>query len=71
MSSTPITAALVGKANSLFSLPLGEEKVKWTVWLDKEELWKRFSTLSHVANLKGEKLQVSALFLCRNIFVVE
>ncbi|KAF2016070.1 methyltransferase [Aaosphaeria arxii CBS 175.79] len=57
VSSTPITAALVGKTSSLFSLPLGEQKVEWTVWLDKEGLWKRLSTLSHVANLVGEKLE--------------
>jgi hypothetical protein len=59
ISSTPITAALVGKTNSLFSLPLGEQQVKWTVWLEKEALWRRFSTLSHVAVLEGEKLEVS------------
>jgi len=56
VSSTPITAAFVGGTNPLFSLPLGEDKVKWTVWLEKEALWKRLRTLSHVAVLEGEKL---------------
>ncbi len=26
-----------------FSLPLGEEKVKWTVWLTDEAIWSRVS----------------------------
>lgn len=63
VSSTPITAALVGKNNSLFSLPLGEDTVKWTVWLEKEALWKRLRTLSHVAVLEGKNLEVSWSFL--------
>jgi hypothetical protein len=58
VSSTPITAAFVGGTNSLFSLPLGEDEVKWTVWLEKEALWKRLRTLSHVALLEGERLTV-------------
>ncbi|KAF2657355.1 S-adenosyl-L-methionine-dependent methyltransferase [Lophiostoma macrostomum CBS 122681] len=57
LSSTPITAALVGKTNSLFSLPLGEQQVKWTVWLEQEALWQRLRTLSHVAVLEGENLE--------------
>lgn len=36
-----------------FSLPLGEEKVEWTVWLTEEALWARINTLSQVAVLKG------------------
>lgn len=65
VSSTPITAAFVGGMNSLFSLPLGEDKVKWTVWLEKEALWKRLRTLSHVAVLEGEKLKVSVSLICQ------
>ncbi|KAF2710288.1 methyltransferase domain-containing protein [Pleomassaria siparia CBS 279.74] len=57
VSSTPITAAFVGGTNSLFSLPLGEDKVKWTVWLEKEALWKRLRTLGHVAVLEGVQLE--------------
>jgi hypothetical protein len=38
-----------------FSLPLGEEDIKWTVWLDDEAIWARFSTLSQVANLDTER----------------
>jgi len=33
----------------LFSLPLGEEKVEWTVSLSVEKLWERYCTLSQVA----------------------
>jgi hypothetical protein len=36
-----------------FSLPLGEENVKWTVWLTDDAVWERYSTLSQVAMLKG------------------
>ncbi|KAG4436889.1 hypothetical protein IFR05_007615 [Cadophora sp. M221] len=38
-----------------FSLPLGEESVKWTVWLSDENIWARFSTLSQIANLTKER----------------
>ena len=38
-----------------FSLPLGEETVKWTHWLSDEKIWDRFSTLSQIANLTEEK----------------
>jgi hypothetical protein len=38
-----------------FSLPLGEDSLKWTVWLSEEALWARMSTLSQVAVLKGEE----------------
>jgi hypothetical protein len=42
-----------------FSLPLGEENVKWTVWLSDEALWLRFATISHIANLEeGKKEEV-------------
>ncbi|KAF2185132.1 hypothetical protein K469DRAFT_726981 [Zopfia rhizophila CBS 207.26] len=44
VKSTPVTAAIVGGNNALFSLPLGEQEVTWTVWLQKEELWKRCET---------------------------
>lgn len=38
----------------LFSLPLGEDRVDWTVWLTEDALWSRFATLSHVAVLEGQ-----------------
>lgn len=38
-----------------FSLPLGEETLKWTVWLSEEALWARINTLSQVAVLEGEE----------------
>jgi hypothetical protein len=38
-----------------FSLPLGEETIKWTTWLPDEVIWLRFSTLSHIANLYETK----------------
>jgi hypothetical protein len=44
----------------MFSLPLGQDQVKWHVWLDEEALWNRLRTLSHFAVLEGELLKVSA-----------
>jgi hypothetical protein len=38
-----------------FSLPLGEEHVKWTVWLTEEALWSRYTTLSQIANLEEDR----------------
>jgi hypothetical protein len=57
---TPLT--ITAFASPLFSLPLGEDEVKWTVWLTKENIWKRFSTLSQIAVLEGEALEVSTHF---------
>jgi hypothetical protein len=37
-----------------FSLPLGENSVRWTTWLSEEALWARLNTLSQIAILKGE-----------------
>ncbi|RDL34610.1 Uncharacterized protein BP5553_07738 [Venustampulla echinocandica] len=41
----------------LFSLPIGEEDVKWTVYLTDEAIWSRYSTLSQITNLKGARLE--------------
>jgi hypothetical protein len=38
-----------------FSLPIGEEDVKWTVWLTDEAIWSRYTTLSQIANLKEDR----------------
>jgi len=38
-----------------FSLPLGEQKVPFSAWLDDEAVWARFATLSQVAVLEGER----------------
>ncbi|KAI1112498.1 S-adenosyl-L-methionine-dependent methyltransferase [Nemania sp. NC0429] len=37
-----------------FSLPLGENTIKWTRWLSEEALWARINTLSQIAVLVGE-----------------
>ncbi|KAK3079869.1 hypothetical protein LTS18_003715 [Coniosporium uncinatum] len=55
LKATPLT--ITALANPLFSLPLAEDEEEWTVWLEKEELWKRYRTLSHVAVLEGEGLE--------------
>ena len=38
-----------------FSLPIGEERVKWTVWLSDDGVWDRYTTLSQIANLDEVK----------------
>ena len=53
------TPATIFGAEPLFSLPLGEHAVKWSVWMSKEAVWSRFSTISHIANLKGREIEVS------------
>jgi hypothetical protein len=47
----------------MFSLPLGQDQVKWHVWLEEEALWNRLRTLSHFAVLDGELLKVSVFSL--------
>ena len=39
-----------------FSLPIGEQRTSWTVWLSKEALWARLQTLSQIAVLEGDGL---------------
>jgi len=39
-----------------FSLPIGEESIKFTVWLTEDALWARLRTLSQIAVLKGAEL---------------
>ncbi|KAH6648551.1 methyltransferase [Truncatella angustata] len=37
-----------------FSLPIGEDSVRWTVWLSEDALWSRINTLSQIAVLKDQ-----------------
>ena len=59
LKSTPLT---IQAADPLFSLPLGHESEKFTYWLSKDAIWERFHTLSHIAVLKGEELEVKLSF---------
>lgn len=46
-----------------FSLPIGEDRVSWTVWLSKDALWSRMNTLSQISVLDGnEREQVLKIF---------
>ena len=56
LSSTPFTIQM---ADPLFSLPLGEDSVKFTDWVSKEGIWERYRTISHIAVLEGEQMEVS------------
>ncbi|KAH0436816.1 hypothetical protein CcaCcLH18_04142 [Colletotrichum camelliae] len=42
-----------GRKMPLFSVPIGEEKVPFTVWLTPEAVWNRIRTLSQIAVLEG------------------
>ena len=42
-----------------FSLPIGEDSVKWTVWLKDEAVWSRYSTLSQIANQTVEEKKIT------------
>ncbi|KAI5862196.1 S-adenosyl-L-methionine-dependent methyltransferase [Durotheca rogersii] len=57
LPGNPLRAIRDTLTNSLpnFTLPLGEDTVKWTVWLGEEALASRLNTLSQIAVLKGEK----------------
>ncbi|KAF2405413.1 S-adenosyl-L-methionine-dependent methyltransferase [Trichodelitschia bisporula] len=48
---------LTAGAEPLFSLPIGEDKVPWTVWLTKENLWSRYMTLGPHSVLTGKELE--------------
>ena len=54
--STPIFTTKT--ANPLFSLPIGEKQIPFTVKMNREDLWKRWCTLSQIAVLEGEALKV-------------
>ena len=62
LDSTPLQVLKDTFTHNLptFSLPLGEEIVKWTaVWLEEEAIWARFGTLSQIANLdEGKREEV-------------
>lgn len=38
-----------------FSLPLGEQTIPFSFWLDEEAIWSRYTTYSQIANLRGEQ----------------
>lgn len=50
-------------AEPLFSLPIGEESVEWSIWLGRHDIWQRFHTLSQISNLEGEQLEVKLIVL--------
>ncbi|KAI9872997.1 MAG: hypothetical protein M1830_000951 [Pleopsidium flavum] len=58
LTTTPFT---INAADPLFSLPLGEESVKFTYWLSKEAVWERYSTLSQIAVLEPTEKEVSSI----------
>jgi hypothetical protein len=49
-------------ADPIFSLPLGEGSVKFETWLSRDDIWKRYRTLSQIAVLEGETLEVGGKF---------
>jgi hypothetical protein len=57
IKTIPLT--IMTSASPLFSLALGEDEVKFTTPLTRDALWSRFSTLSQIAVLEGDELEVS------------
>lgn len=55
LASSPLSLV---SADPLFSLPLGEGNVKFESWLSRDDVWERYRTLSQIAVLEGEKLEV-------------
>ena len=55
--STPLS--LLVASDQLFSLPLAEHEESFETWLPKDKIWERYSTLSQIATLEGEELDVS------------
>ncbi|KAL9061702.1 MAG: hypothetical protein Q9206_000381 [Seirophora lacunosa] len=55
VSSSPFT---IQAADPLFSLPLGEDSVDLVHWLSPEAIWGRFRSLSQIAVLEGEELEL-------------
>ncbi|KAL9080073.1 MAG: hypothetical protein Q9157_001096 [Trypethelium eluteriae] len=53
LKSNPLS--IIATADPLFSLPLAAHECKWTVWLTKDDLMKRYWTLSQVAVLEGDE----------------
>ena len=56
LSTTPFS---IQSADPLFSLPIGEDAVKFTVWQSREAIWERFNTLSQISVLEQEQLAVN------------
>jgi hypothetical protein len=46
------------KDDQLFSLPLGEHREAFEIWLPKDKIWERFATISHIAVLQREEREV-------------
>ena len=55
LATTPFT---IQAADPVFSLPLGEDSLHYTCWLDREAIWERYHTISHIAVLRGKELEV-------------
>ncbi|KAL8673701.1 MAG: hypothetical protein Q9168_001862 [Polycauliona sp. 1 TL-2023] len=55
VSSNPFT---IQAADPLFSLPLGEDSVKFIHWLQPNAIWERFRSLSQISVLEGDELAV-------------
>lgn len=55
LSKTPLS---IQAADPLFSLPIGEDFVKFSIWLSRDAIWERYQTLSQISNLEAEQREV-------------
>ena len=53
-ASNPLTLHF---ANPIFGLPIGETTIDFETRLSKDDIWKRFRTLSQIAILQGDELE--------------
>ena len=47
-----------GAAQSLFSVPVENSMILWTVWMSKNDIWNRYKTLSQIASLDAKGQEV-------------
>ena len=65
LKGTPFT---IQAADPLFSLPLGSHIERWTSWLpNKQAVWDRLYTISHIAVLQGQQLEASLAHLTSQV----
>ena len=55
LSTTPLG---IQAADPLFSLPIGEDSVEFSIWLSRDAIWERYQTLSQVSNAEAEQRAV-------------
>jgi len=53
---TPLSLIIAN--DQYFALPLGETNEPFEIWLSKDKIWERYSTISFIARQEGEQREV-------------